>query len=431
MRDIIEDDDDVSLSILDSLDDDPFEELNRAPTRPFAEAAQPAQQKATTSSDREFKQVQYYRALQGFLQALIESAPLYIGERTRNPGISEADLKIRVAGFCKRHLKLIDKCLEVNEADPGDLMLRYQRRSLAKNIAGLYRLAPIEELEGLVEVSRDWMLSSSDFDNTGVEYTSSDNMLNVKLALFSSALKAQVNLKGLWCSFTPSEVISKLQGFALSLAKEVAFNWSKRSQISDQDNLFMAALPPCLEIAEMAYRDMVLKDLPEIEYIPSDPLFSLHQFEKAVDEINLGYVDSSREALVARMRTMVSKYLEGAEMPNLPLVDGKRWQSAYIARMDELLALSWNDSADEFFEEFGKMDASTKEAFLNENPLMDLSSFLARVMERLAELECPLADTEVNFDRILDRARRHLAWVWGISDSLIAARNEGLPEDLA
>ena len=425
-----DDDDDESLSILDNLGDiDPFEELNREDPRPSAEAARPASPAPTPPADGGFERVQYYRALQGFLQALIEAAPLYIGERARNPGISDHDLKKRVAGLCKNHLKLIDKCLQINEADPADMMLRYQRRSLAKQISVLYRTAPLEEIEGLVDVSREWMLTSNDFDNAGIEYTSPDSMLNMKLALFTSALKAQKNLKGLWCSFTPSEVISKLQTIAMSLAKEVAFGWSKRSQISDQDNLFMAALPHCLEIAELAYRDMVIKDLPEIEYIPSDPEFSLPLFEKAVVDLDLGYGEDERKALFERMRALVSQYLNGAEMPSLTLVDRKRWESAYIARMDEMMSLSWNDTGDDFFEMLGKMDIPTRKAYVEVNTKIDLSEFMSRLMERLAELECPLVDVEVDFDRILDRARRHLAWVWGISDSLIAARNEAPPEE--
>lgn len=429
---MIDDDEDDSLSILDSLEeDDPFRDLNEKQESPSRSHRPKPPEKASQASDSSFDRVQYYRALQGFLQALVESAPLYIGERQRNPGISDADLRRRVAAFCKRHLSLIDKCLEINEADPADMMLRYQRRSLAKQIASLYKIAPIEELETLVDVARDWTLDSSDFDNTGIEYTSSDNMLNVKLALFSSALKAQVGLKGLWGAFTPSEVISKLQSIALSLAKEVAFGWSKRCQISDQDNLFMAALPHCLEIAELAYKDMLIKDLPEIEYIPSDPGFSLTQFEKALEAMDMGYVGQPQVELVARMRSLASKYLDDAQMPNLSLVDGKRWQSAYISKMDEIFAMSWSDSTDEFFEQMEKLDISQREEFAKDNELMNLTGFMARVMEHLTDLECPLVDTEVDFDRILDRSRRHLAWVWGISDSLIAARNEELPGDFA
>ncbi|MNG36723.1 hypothetical protein D3C85_1779750 [compost metagenome] len=50
-------------------------------------------------------------------------------------------------------------------------------------------------------------------------------------------------------------------------------------------------------------------------------------------------------------------------------------------------------------------------------------------MERLDDLEPPLSDVEIDFDKVGERARRHLAWLWGISDSLIAARNEGVPEE--
>jgi hypothetical protein len=427
-RNIIEDDDD-SLSILDSLEDDPFADLNAGSVRSSVPERPAPKAEAASGSDEGVKRVKYYRAIQGFLQALMEAAPIFIGERTRNPGISEDELKRKVGGLCRDHLKLIDKCLEVNEADPTDIMLRYQRRSLAKNLASLYRLAPMNELEGLVDVASEWIVSSDDFYNTGVEYSSSDNMLNVKLALFSAALKSQLNLKGLWCSFTPSEVILKLQTISLSLSKEVAFNWSKRSQISDQDSLFLAALPQCLEIAEMAYRDMVLRDLPEIEYIHSDPEFPLKHFEASVDSMAIGYEGEYRDKLFERMRKLASNYLSESQLPALELVDATRWRSAFIGKMDEMMALSWNDAADELFEDLSKMDLEGRAAYAANHQRMDLSRFLALLTDRLGDLECPLADSTVDFDRVLERARRHLAWLWGISDSLIAARNEDLPEE--
>jgi hypothetical protein len=427
-RNIIEDDDD-SLSILDTLDDDPFADLNATPVSPSSTERPAPKPEASSSSDEGFKRVKYYRAIQGFLQALMEAAPIFIGERSRNPGITEDELKHKIGSLCRDHLKLIDKCLEVNEADPNDIMLRYQRRSLAKNLASLYRLAPMSELEGLVDVASEWIVTSDDFYNTGVEYSSSDNMLNVKLALFSAALKSQLNLKGLWCSFTPSEVILKLQTIALSLSKEVAFNWSKRSQISDQDSLFLAALPQCLEIAEMAYRDMVLRDLPEIEYIHSDPEFSLKHFEASVESMSIGYEGEHRDKLFERMRKLASNYLSESQLPALELVDVTRWRSAFIGKMDELMAQAWSDAADELFEDLSKMDMEGRAAYAAEHERMDLSRFLAMLTDRLGDLECPLADTSVDFDRVLERARRHLAWLWGISDSLIAARNEDLPEE--
>jgi hypothetical protein len=422
------DDDDESLSILDALDDDPFADLNATPVSKPVPPPVPKPEPAS-SSDEGFKRVKYYRAIQGFLQALMEAAPLFIGERTRNPGITEDELKRKIGALCRGHLDLIDKCLEVNQADPNDIMLRYQRRSLAKNLASLYKQAPLEQIEGLVDVASEWIISSEDFYNTGVEYSSSDNMLNVKLALFSAALKAQLSLKGLWCSFTPSEVILKLQTISLSLSKEVAFNWSKRANISDQDSLFIAALPHCLEIAEMAYRDMVLKDLPDIEYIHSDPECPLKHFEAAVEAMGIGYEDEHREKLFERMRKLVSNYLTEAELPALELIDSVRWKSAFIGKMDELMASSWNDAADELFEDLSKMDLAGREAYAAEHQRMDLSRFLALLTDRLGDLECPLGDTSIDFDRVLERARRHLAWLWGISDSLIAARNEDLPEE--
>lgn len=424
---VLDDDDDESLSILDSLNDDNDIPSKNSDTRHASRNT--ASSTTTAKADDGYSRIEYYRALQGFLQALTEAAPLYLGERLRNPGIDESALRVKVGGLCKAHLNLVNKCLDVNKADPTDIMLRYQRRSLAKQIASLYKNSSIEEIEGLVEVSKEWSLSSEDFDNASAEYTSPDSMLNVKLALFGAAMKTNVNLSGLWCMYTPTEVISKLQVIAISLAKEVAFNWSKKSQISDQDNLFIAALPQCLEIAELAYKDMAIRELPDIEYIHSDPQFGLPQFEEAVDSMDMGYLGEARVLLLDRMRHLANNYLSKAELPSISLLDAMRWRSGYISQMDEVMAQCWNDTSDEFFEELSKMSDAERAAYAATHDKLELSKFLAHLMERLSDLECPLSDVEIDFDRVTEKARRHLAWVWAISDSLITARNEGTPED--
>jgi hypothetical protein len=435
---IIDDDDDVSLSFLDGLGDEepptPPKGADRKPSygsgRPSAPAAK--SEPPSTSSKKQgegYDRIQYYRALQGFLQALVEASPLYLGELLRNPELSDAELRSKVGTACKEHLALVDLCLKVNDADAGDIMLRYQRRSLAKNLAGLYRTNKIEDVQGLVEISQQWMLSSSDFENASADYNSADNVLNVRLGLFVAALKSQLSLESMWCSFTPSEVTLKLQKIAIGMANELAFNWSTRSQITDKENLFQTSLPHCLEIAEHAYREMAIKELPPIEYLYTDPDMKLSRFEDAVEDMDVGYVGADREALYIRARAIVKGLFGKFTTPPLSFTDTCRWYSAYIAEIDMLLARSWNDAANTFLTEMHSLSPEAVARFAEENPVLDSSRFFEKFMERLDDLEPPLSDVEIDFDKVGERARRHLAWLWGISDSLIAARNEGVPEE--
>lgn len=435
---IIDDDDDVSLSFLDGLGDDeppaPPKGVDRkAPygtSRPSAPAAKSEGSPANSKKQGDgYDRIQYYRALQGFLQALVEASPLYLGELLRNPELSEAELRSKVGVACKEHLALVDLCLKVNDADAGDIMLRYQRRSLAKNLAGLYRTNTIEDVQGLVEISQQWMLSSSDFENASADYNSADNVLNVRLSLFVAALKSQLNLESMWCSFTPSEVTLKLQKIAVGMANELAFNWSKRSQITDKENLFQASLPHCLEIAEHAYREMAIKELPPIEYLYTDPEMKLSRFEDAVEDMDVGYVGDDREALFIRARALVKGLFGKFTTPPLSFTDTCRWYSAYIAEIDTLLARSWNDAANAFLTEMHSLSPEAVARYAEENPVLDSSRFFEKFMERLDDLEPPLSDVEIDFDKVGERAKRHLSWLWGISDSLIAARNEGVPEE--
>jgi hypothetical protein len=432
---IIEDqDEDDALTFLDGLDDNDKSSSTRSRPkrqRPAAPATTqpPVSSTSMTKKDEGIHRIQYYRALQGFLQAIRESGPLYQGERLRHPELDDQALRARIGAACNDHLALVDLCLKVNNADAADIMLRYQRRSLATALANLYRHAPISEVRGLVEVAQQWMLSSTDFENASADYNSPDNLLAVRMTLFTAALRTQLNLESMWCSFTAAEVIQELQQIAVSLANELAYNWSVRSEISDKENLFQTSLPHCLEIVETAYKEIVLKELPPIEYLYTDTALKLPRFEDAVDDMDVGYEDEDREALFTRARAMVLGLFPKLRPPTLPLNDTCRWFSAYIAEIDRLLARSWNDAATAFMTEVHAMTPSQRAKYVEENHLMDANRCFDRFMDQLDEIEAPLADVEIDFSKVADRAKRHLAWLWAISDSLIVARKECVREE--
>jgi hypothetical protein len=373
--------------------------------------------------------IQYYRALQGFLQAMTEAAPLYVGERRRNPHLSDDDLKHLVAQKCKDHLSLVDLCLTANNADSQDILLRYMRRALAKNLASLYVDTPIEALSGLIEVAQQWVLESSDFENSMAENATGDSNLVIKLALFTATLKTQSRLDGLWCAHEPKEVLRELSKIALNLAKDVAYSWSKRSQISDKENLFSSALPHCLDAAEKAYRECVMEELEPIEYLPSDPGMPMPLFENSFESLDMGYEDEDAQALIERIRTLAKGYLDSAKIPDLLPDEAARWKSNFLAHIDSQMSEAWEDAGADLIDEISAMSDEEKETYLAQHEHMDFSRFDAKLKDRLNEGNLPLQDITLSFDRVREKAKHHLAWIWAISDSLIMSRSEQLPED--
>lgn len=373
--------------------------------------------------------IQYYRALQGFLQALTEAAPLYIGERRRNPQYSDEDLKKLVAQKCKDHLSLVDQCLTANNADSQDILLRYMRRALAKNLASLYVDTPIEALSGLIEVAKQWVLDSSDFENSMAENATGDGGLTIKLSLFTASLKTQRRLEGLWGGHEPHEVLKELSRIAMQLAKDIAYTWSSRSQISDKENLFSSALPHCLDAAENAYRELMLEEFEPISYLPSDPAMPLPLFENSFDSLDMGYEDEAAQALLERVRSIARGYLDNATVPELSPDDSAKWKSNFLAHLDAQMSEAWEDAGSDLIDEIGGMNDEEKQAYVEKHEHMDFSRFDKKLKERLCEGNLPLQDITISFDLVRDRAKHHLAWIWAISDSLIMSRKEQLPED--
>lgn len=373
--------------------------------------------------------IAYYRSLQGFLQAIVEAAPLYMGERRRNPHMSEEELRQHVASQCRSHLNLVDHCLTANNANTQDILLRYIRRAMAKSLAGMYLESPVEDLEGVVEIAKAWVLESTEFENALAENSTGDSILGVKLSLFTASLKSYQRLDGLWCGHEPKEVVGKLQKLSVELCKDVAFSWSKRSQISDRENLFSTMLPHCLEVLEGAYRQSVMEELDPIEYLPSDPLMPLPLFETTFENLDMGYEDEAAQALISRVRGIARGYLDGVKTPQLQPDDSARWKSNFIAHIDGMMAEAWNEAGSDLIDELSNMSDEDKDAYLEEHNFMEFSRFESSFKNRLGGDQPPFYDIIISFDQVMDKAKHDMAWIWGISDSLIVVRKEQLPED--
>lgn len=370
--------------------------------------------------------VEHYRGLQGFVQALSEAAPLFIGEKLRHPDMDEIEIRNRVALVCRKHLDLVNQCLEVNKLDASDTMLRYQRRTLAKMISQLYRIVPIDTVKAIAETASDWQLESKEFESTSAEPISTDSMLNVKMALFTAGMRARVNLNDLWCDRDASEVMKEIQKIGLDLARQVAFSWSKRSHISDQESLFVSSLPHCLELTEVAYRDQVISQLPALEYIPSDPQMEMPHLASAIDEMDMGYEGEERVRLINRVRDLIRGYFTNQFFPAIEGLSRARLISAYIETVDLRIAQAWEEAASTLFNELEEMTEEERDKYAREHEMMDVEPFFRDISHILDHLESPLEMIEIDFDDVAASARRNLAWVWGISDSLIAARKETL-----
>ncbi len=450
-------DEDDALDIIDSLEDDEFDdddfddieslfdddssESSRSSGNSTPHMSPSSQSRATTASkstkepaqapasgqDQGGSRIQFYRSLQGFLQAMSEAAPIYIGEKGRNPEATEGAIRQNVGSLCARHLNLVEKCLEINNANTQDIMLRYQRRTLAKNLAELYEHHSMDALEGLVEVARNWAAQSKDFENSGSDSGTGDGWLSVKLSLFTATLKYYEELEGMWCGHPQNEVMLELQRIAIALAKEVAFSWSKRSQVSDREGLFSNALPHCLKIAQIAYSELVLSALGGHSYNALIDRPELPIFDASCEEADMGYLDEVQADLKQRVHLMAGNYMRGVKTPALRQDDLLVWKNALLEEVDKALSSAWEEAASDLIEELEEMTQEEQDNYLAIHDVMDFSRFEVRAIERLSMLDRPGRLLRIDFAEVTAKAKKHLAWMWGVSDSLIAARKENLP----
>lgn len=419
-----------SMDDMDSIfNDEPAESHKSKKNEPAVQQKKEIEKPSEKEQSSGGSRIQFYRSLQGFLQAMSEAAPIYIGEKKRNPQKSDQEVSQYVGSLCSRHLGLVERCLEINNANTQDIMLRYQRRTLAKNLAEMYEQTPIEKLEPLVEIAKNWSAQSKDFENSGSESATGDGWLSVKLSLFTATLRYYDEIDGLWCAHSKNEVMLELQRIAINLAKEVAFSWSKRSQVSDREGLFSNALPHCLRIAQMSYVDIAIGLLGGEAYNSISPTPDLPLFYEMCDEQDMGYVDESMEDLRNKVSRMAASYISGIKTPKISQGDLLIWKNALLEEVDKAFSHAWDEASSDLIDELEEMEERSKEEYdeyLENNDTMDFSRFEVIALERLTTLDRPGRLVRIDFLDVMTKSKKHLAWMWGVSDSLIAARKENV-----
>lgn len=371
-------------------------------------------------------------ALRRFVQAFSEVAPLVnIISREIDSDLG-VDFKRRVSILFNDQLTIVNMIkdhLLLDESQNDDKILV---SVIAKQVSdligcGLLTTGDSELVDSLL-VSLEGFIAEREYlgDVIYASPDSTDILVNVKIALFPSALKFHKLISRITSNSNEIDRWIKWHhDITVNLAKDLAFNWDKSATFRDRESLFEKSLSHCSTIVEDVFKGELTYSLFNGEPLSSRSkdvfLANLNDLESAINECDMGYSKGSDfdsdyvknrlfEFFIEKSESLSNFHLYGLD-PDLI--------KCYVGRQVALQSsLSWIETTRNILDVVERLSDEEYELWRKNEGLkrMNLDSFLS------ASYSNGMSSFEriIQFDEssLLLKCKSRLAVLWGLSDAV-------------
>ncbi|MCP1674236.1 hypothetical protein J2T57_001338 [Natronocella acetinitrilica] len=256
--------------------------------------------------------------------------------------------------------------------------------------------------------------------------SSDDLLLHLKLALLPLARRIRAVCDDLDLGGIAEESLSRSAEIAVELARDVAYNWSERSNIQDRQALFRLVLPHCAEIIFDAWSAELVSRL-HAESLPASYAEASAELLELVGELHMGYDDHpvmTLDYLKGRLLASITGLCEAQGSRELRPWQNRRVRMAAAVRLQSIAARAWQQEAEALMERLNAMDEATFEAWSRDAGAepMDYQLFEARFLGEARGGRTLFTHLAPDWDRIAAQAGSQLATLWGLSDAYCKIR---------
>jgi hypothetical protein len=369
-----------------------------------------------------------------FMQTLQEVSPLiHLSHHHVEGEFDSAQYEEGLGTLLKSHQVLLGEVCDrigLSQEDSGDKYLVSQLAvRISKVVYGLKSLptnivyASVGTAIGVLDT---WISENSNFIRELIvqdRRKSSDVLVNVKLSLFSPTIK----LYGLFEKWNVGSWRDKhaswMMDLAVEFAKDISFNWDKRTHFKEKQDLFQGVLELCADLVIDIYEENVrltIKQIVEEEY--SFEHDGLKRFTASFEQMDVGYKnhESINETwLMNRMRMRKDAML--LHYSPVSLTDNENYfvEKLLIVKIDELFSQAWMSATKGYYEFVSNMSEDQRDAFLGSDEgskPMPFDLFEAE-LEKIRPRQFEIVSQNINLQEVAHKSRRLLAEMWGISDA--------------
>jgi hypothetical protein len=216
----------------------------------------------------------------------------------------------------------------------------------------------------------------------------------------------------------------------VSLARDLAYNWSKKSNIEDRQKLFDGALAHAGDMVIDAWLEELTEgiDLAPIPLTREGVASAAETLMQTVASLDMGYADHDTLNMDWLSDRLASYLLE--QVTQQPLPPGLSGKQALVCRRATLRAFdvraaeAWRESAEALIDRINALDEESFMAWAEGEGArpMGLEAFISGCEKRFAHWPGLLGDVSVSTQSAASRARARLALLWGLSDAFCRVR---------
>lgn len=263
---------------------------------------------------------------------------------------------------------------------------------------------------------------------------SADVLVNIKIALLPCLTEINDIASDL---SLPAKQHADVQAWAndmiLSLAKDIAFNWDKKTSYRDRETLFVMMIPTCGRIVLQSFVDYITKEYGSNKAYSEEFTLDIN-FPKtydAIKELDMGYMDSESRDL-PWLYQEINKYLI-KQISNLsPTRIDRRHISSLVssisADVDAIASETWQAASQRVIsqmqDELETLSDEEAEALLEEkySDPMPLDKFFAPLMNKLHNWNGLIDPMTFNLESATRVSQERLSNMWGLSNAICKVR---------
>lgn len=266
---------------------------------------------------------------------------------------------------------------------------------------------------------------------------SSDALVNIKLQLLPSLHSFQSSLDTL-CrdQHVVNEYTAWLSNISTELAKDVAFNWDKKSSYRDRETLFVSMLPTCARIATGAFFEYLSQyngaSRAISHSLPFDAKYPM--LHKSLNELDMGYMshpEINMDWLFNQLGSILNDHTPHIQIPKEHGMYYNKIKGSIVSDIDSIASSCWkkesNRYIDKIQEEINGLPESEIEPLMESkySKPMPIGIFVSSFIESLSNWPGVINPIEIDLTEVATMAEKKMAALWGLTEAMCQIRRSG------
>lgn len=265
---------------------------------------------------------------------------------------------------------------------------------------------------------------------------SSDVLVNIKAQMLPSLYGFFTSLQTLTSDNSLiDEYVSWLNKITTRLAKDVSFNWDKKSTYRDRETLFVSMLPICAEISVNSFYDYLSKynGASRSTELSSSLQVLLPVLHETIQDMDMGYKEHHKKDidwLYEELHKVITKRIPTILIPKDQNLYYNRIMGAIISDIDSIAADCWRKESTRFIDKVekelsGLSDSEAEKIMIEKySDPMPITGFVSGLLSKLDRWPGIINPIDIDLAIVSSMAEKKMAVLWGLTDAICQIRSK-------